>query len=143
MTLGEILHMGSATVGPVDQNQKDRHFVLFSSTLLILSVSARMSGFIYEVRQREIKLRGHSKTMLIRQGRYLQYVLVVILVRIKHVPFILCRSSQFQQMLNNYVNFDFYIMKKLLDLAHAKLVTILGGQYSTQPRNLLKSVYVN
>ena len=56
MTLGEILHMGSATVGPVDQNQKDRHFVLFSSTLLILSVSARMSGFIYEVRQREIKL---------------------------------------------------------------------------------------
>lgn len=49
MTLGEILHMGSATVGPVDQNQKDRYFVLFSSTLLILSVSARMSGFIYEV----------------------------------------------------------------------------------------------
>jgi len=48
MTLGEILHMGSAIVGPVDQNQKDRYFVLFSSTLLILSVSARMSGFIYE-----------------------------------------------------------------------------------------------
>ena len=58
MTLGEILHMGSATVGPVDQNQKDRYFVLFSSTLLILSVSARMSGFIYEVRQREIKLES-------------------------------------------------------------------------------------
>ena len=72
MTLGEILHMGSATVGPVDQNQKDRHFVLFSSTLLILSVSARMSGFIYEVRQREIKLRGLSKTTSTRQGRYLQ-----------------------------------------------------------------------
>jgi len=46
MTLGEILHMGSVTVGPVDQ--KDRYFVLFPSTLLILSVSARMSGFIYE-----------------------------------------------------------------------------------------------
>ena len=49
MTLGEILHMGSVTVGPVDQ--KDRYFVLFPSTLLILSVSARMSGFIYEVRK--------------------------------------------------------------------------------------------
>ena len=72
MTLGEILHMGSVTVGPVDQNQKDRYFVLFSSTLLILSVSARMSGFIYEVRQREIKQRGHSKTTSTRQGRYLQ-----------------------------------------------------------------------
>ena len=49
MTLGEILHMGYVNVGPVDQ--KDRYFVLFSSTLLILSVSARMSGFIYEVRK--------------------------------------------------------------------------------------------
>ena len=52
MTLGEILHMGSVTVGPVDQ--KDRYFVLFPSTLLILSVSARMSGFIYEVGLHEI-----------------------------------------------------------------------------------------
>merc|ERR1711983_439659 len=36
--------------GPVTQGpeQKDRYFVLFPNTLLILSVSARMSGFIYE-----------------------------------------------------------------------------------------------
>jgi len=46
MTLGDILHMGSVTVGSVDS--KDRYFVLFPSTLLILSVSSRMSGFIYE-----------------------------------------------------------------------------------------------
>ena len=29
--------------------------------------------------------------------------------------------------LNNYENFGFFIMKKLLDLAHEKLVNILGG----------------
>ena len=45
-SLGEILHMGAVIVGP---ENKDRYFVLFSSNLLILSVSARMSGFIYEV----------------------------------------------------------------------------------------------
>ena len=47
MTLGEILHLGPVTQGP---DQKDRYFVLFPNTLLILSVSSRMSGFIYEVR---------------------------------------------------------------------------------------------
>ena len=30
---------------------------------------------------------------------------------------------------NIFVNFDFYIMKKLWDLAHEKLVNILGGQH--------------
>jgi len=45
ITLGEILHLGPVTQGP---EQKDRYFVLFPNTLLILSVSARMSGFIYE-----------------------------------------------------------------------------------------------
>ena len=29
-------------------------------------------------------------------------------------------------MLNNYVNFDFSIMKKLLDVAHGKLINIIG-----------------
>ena len=48
--LGEILHMGSVAVGP---DHKDRYFVLFPSTLLILSVSSRMSAFIYEVTRRE------------------------------------------------------------------------------------------
>ena len=45
----------------------------------------------------------------------------------KHVPLILCRSSQFEQMLYISVNFDFCIMKKLWDLAHEKLVNIIGG----------------
>ena len=45
-SLGEIIHIGSVNVGP---DQKDRYFVLFSTNLLILSVSSRMSGFIYEV----------------------------------------------------------------------------------------------
>ena len=47
----------------------------------------------------------------------------------KHVPFILCRSSQFYQMFYISVNFDFCIMKKLWDLAHEKLVNILGGHH--------------
>jgi hypothetical protein len=29
-------------------------------------------------------------------------------------------------MLNNWVNFDFSIMKKILDLAHGKLIRIIG-----------------
>uniref|UniRef100_A0A8D8BBV4 Rho guanine nucleotide exchange factor 7 n=2 Tax=Culex pipiens TaxID=7175 RepID=A0A8D8BBV4_CULPI len=44
-TLGEIIHMGSVAVGP---EHKDRYFVLFPQTLLILSVSQRMSAFKYE-----------------------------------------------------------------------------------------------
>lgn len=37
--------MGSVAVGP---DHRDRYLVLFPCTLLILSVSTRMSGFIYE-----------------------------------------------------------------------------------------------
>ncbi|XP_067007104.2 rho guanine nucleotide exchange factor 7 isoform X2 [Anabrus simplex] len=44
-SLGEILHMGSVAVGP---DHRDRYLVLFPTTLLILSVSQRMSAFIYE-----------------------------------------------------------------------------------------------
>ncbi|KAG4073731.1 hypothetical protein HA402_000955 [Bradysia odoriphaga] len=44
-TLGDIIHMGSVAVGP---EHRDRYFVLFPQTLLILSVSQRMSAFIYE-----------------------------------------------------------------------------------------------
>lgn len=44
--LGEILHMGSVAVCP---DHRDRYLVLFPSTLLMLSVSQRMSAFIYEV----------------------------------------------------------------------------------------------
>ncbi|CAG2059849.1 unnamed protein product, partial [Timema podura] len=43
--LGEILHMGSVAVGP---DHMDRYLVLFPTTLLMLSVSQRMSAFIYE-----------------------------------------------------------------------------------------------
>jgi Rho guanine nucleotide exchange factor 7 len=45
-SLGEIIHMGSVAVGP---DHRDRYFVLFPQTLLILSVSQRMSAFKYEV----------------------------------------------------------------------------------------------
>ncbi|XP_055295327.1 uncharacterized protein LOC129565025 isoform X2 [Sitodiplosis mosellana] len=44
-TLGDIIHMGSVAVG---SDHRDRYFVLFPHTLLILSVSQRMSAFIYE-----------------------------------------------------------------------------------------------
>ncbi|XP_039280818.1 rho guanine nucleotide exchange factor 7 isoform X2 [Nilaparvata lugens] len=43
--LGDILHMGSVAVAP---DHQDRYLVLFPSTLLVLSVSHRMSAFIYE-----------------------------------------------------------------------------------------------
>lgn len=46
-TLGDILYMGSVAVGP---QHHDRYFVLFPTTLVILSVSHRLSAFIYEVR---------------------------------------------------------------------------------------------
>lgn len=49
-TLGDIIHMGSVAVGP---DHRDRYFVLFPQTLLILSVSQRMSAFIYEVSEEE------------------------------------------------------------------------------------------
>ncbi|XP_032591641.1 uncharacterized protein LOC6562910 isoform X3 [Drosophila grimshawi] len=44
-SLGDIIHMGSVAVGA---DHRDRYFVLFPQTLLILSVSQRMSAFIYE-----------------------------------------------------------------------------------------------
>ncbi|XP_063699124.1 rho guanine nucleotide exchange factor 7 isoform X2 [Culicoides brevitarsis] len=44
-SLGEIIHMGSVAVGA---DFRDRYFVLFPQTLLILSVSQRMSAFKYE-----------------------------------------------------------------------------------------------
>ena len=43
--LGEILHMGSVAVG---HDHKDRYLILFKANLVILSVSARMSAFVYE-----------------------------------------------------------------------------------------------
>merc|ERR1719510_2453380 len=44
-SLGDIIHMGSVAIGP---DHKDRYLVLFHQNLLILSVSSRMSAFIYE-----------------------------------------------------------------------------------------------
>jgi len=44
-SLGDIIHMGSVAVGP---DHKDRYLVLFHQNLLLLSVSSRMSAFIYE-----------------------------------------------------------------------------------------------
>jgi Rho guanine nucleotide exchange factor 7 len=46
VSLGDILHMGSVAVGP---NHSDRYLVLFPKNLLVLAVSTRMSGFIYQV----------------------------------------------------------------------------------------------
>ncbi|XP_055021279.1 rho guanine nucleotide exchange factor 7b [Boleophthalmus pectinirostris] len=48
-TLGPILHMSPATVHN-GQEWEERYMVLFSHTLLMLSPSLRMSGFIYQGR---------------------------------------------------------------------------------------------
>ena len=55
--------------------------------------------------------------------------------------------SQFQQILNNYVNFDCVILKTLLNLPNEKLVNIPGGHkigvniHGCQP-TLEMSIYV-
>ncbi|XP_015595226.1 rho guanine nucleotide exchange factor 7 isoform X2 [Cephus cinctus] len=46
-TLGDILHVGPVTLA-MGLDRRDRYFVLFSTTLLVLSTSQRMSSFIYE-----------------------------------------------------------------------------------------------
>eukprot|EP00096_Caligus_rogercresseyi_P005875 TRINITY_DN2191_c0_g4_i1.p1 TRINITY_DN2191_c0_g4~~TRINITY_DN2191_c0_g4_i1.p1 ORF type:complete len:638 (-),score=173.45 TRINITY_DN2191_c0_g4_i1:265-2121(-) len=46
-SLGDILHIGPVVV-IISGERKDRHLVLFPTALLILSVSQRMSAFIYE-----------------------------------------------------------------------------------------------
>ncbi|XP_072396127.1 uncharacterized protein [Diabrotica undecimpunctata] len=57
-TLGDIIYMGLVSVMP---QHNDRYFVLFPSTLLILSVSHRLSAFIYEGK---LFLSGLSVTRL-------------------------------------------------------------------------------
>uniref|UniRef100_A0A8D3ECU4 Osteoclast-stimulating factor 1 n=1 Tax=Scophthalmus maximus TaxID=52904 RepID=A0A8D3ECU4_SCOMX len=49
-TLGPVQHMSQATVHTQDcQESNERYLVLFPHTLLMLSASLRMSGFIYQV----------------------------------------------------------------------------------------------
>ncbi|XP_076657818.1 rho-type guanine nucleotide exchange factor isoform X1 [Halictus rubicundus] len=49
-SLGEILHVGAVTLasGTTGLDRRDRYFVLFPTTLLVLSASPRMSSFVYE-----------------------------------------------------------------------------------------------
>ncbi|XP_074483578.1 rho guanine nucleotide exchange factor 7-like isoform X1 [Sebastes fasciatus] len=50
-TLGPVLHMSQATVHTQNcQESNERYLVLFPHTLLVLSASLRMSGFIYQGR---------------------------------------------------------------------------------------------
>lgn len=50
-TLGPVLHMSHATVHTQNcQESNERYLVLFPHTLLVLSASLRMSGFIYQGR---------------------------------------------------------------------------------------------
>jgi len=46
--LGSVIKIGSVAFGP---EHKDRYLLLFSTHLVILSVSRRLSSFIYEVRK--------------------------------------------------------------------------------------------
>ncbi|XP_034936419.1 rho guanine nucleotide exchange factor 7 isoform X2 [Chelonus insularis] len=46
-SLGEILHVGPVTI-LMGAERRDRYFVLFPMTLLVLSTSSRMSSFVYE-----------------------------------------------------------------------------------------------
>ncbi|XP_044750451.1 uncharacterized protein LOC123310839 [Coccinella septempunctata] len=64
LTFGEIIYMGSVAVGP---QHNDKYFVLFPSCLLILSVSHRLSAFIYEGK---LPLSGLSVTRLPDSDQY-------------------------------------------------------------------------
>ncbi|XP_077988389.1 rho guanine nucleotide exchange factor 7-like isoform X2 [Glandiceps talaboti] len=57
--LGEILKMGQVTV--IGEDKRDRYLLMFHSVLVMLSVSHRMSGFIY---QGKIPLSGIRVTKL-------------------------------------------------------------------------------
>ncbi|XP_015519561.1 rho guanine nucleotide exchange factor 7 isoform X1 [Neodiprion virginianus] len=46
-TLGDIIYVGPVTLA-TGVDRRDRYFVLFSTTLLVLSTSQRMSSFVYE-----------------------------------------------------------------------------------------------
>ena len=46
--LGDIIYVGPVTLIS-GAEKKDRHFVLFPTTLLVLSASPRLSSFVYEV----------------------------------------------------------------------------------------------
>ncbi|XP_033232104.1 rho guanine nucleotide exchange factor 7-like [Belonocnema kinseyi] len=46
-SLGDILHVGPVTL-VMGAERRDRYFVLFPTTLLVLSTSSRMSSFVYE-----------------------------------------------------------------------------------------------
>lgn len=72
-SLGEIIYMGSVAVG---LQHHDRYFVLFPTTLVILSVSHRLSAFIYEVSDKaifilRIKIIGHKSKYLDKNLRVL------------------------------------------------------------------------
>ncbi|KAL3280664.1 hypothetical protein HHI36_003901 [Cryptolaemus montrouzieri] len=64
LTFGEIIYMGSVAVGP---HHNDKYFVLFPSCLLILSVSHRLSAFIYEGK---LPLSGLTVTRLPDTDQY-------------------------------------------------------------------------
>ncbi len=58
--------MGSVAVG---KEHKDRYFVLFGQYLVILSVSTRMSAFIYEVKFIFLKPEMNFKKILFLAGK--------------------------------------------------------------------------
>ena len=47
--LGELLYMGPVKLLTGPSEVKDRHFVLFSQCVVLLSVSQRLSAFVFEV----------------------------------------------------------------------------------------------
>ncbi|KAG7215617.1 hypothetical protein INR49_022085 [Caranx melampygus] len=60
-TLGPVLHMSQATV-PHRTESNERYLVLFPHTLLMLSASLRMSGFIYQLPSHPVTPARHSES---------------------------------------------------------------------------------
>ena len=47
--LGELLYMGAVKIASTNSETRDRHLVLFSQCIILLSVSQRLSAFVFEV----------------------------------------------------------------------------------------------
>lgn len=49
--LGELLFMGAVKIASINSHSetRDRHLVLFSQCIILLSVSQRLSAFVFEV----------------------------------------------------------------------------------------------
>ena len=133
LTWGKLLFLDSSTLHIIKQNKTNYSAVCkIVRRFLILVHKCQFPGYgwhpwilIPPIIFTNFSWAKYSNFFIMQNSKFTE----IFKISWKHVPFILCRSSQFVQMLYISVNFDFCTMKKLWDLAHEKLVNILGGHH--------------